>query len=137
MAANNISQLTTSNTFQQWLIATQSLVATANLLTDGNGQTFYANTIFEIGGSNSSLNVVTGATVESLTNNVFTSNTSTIEILTSNVSNSNISTIVDLVVSNLATINTATFNVVNVGIIFNDYLNSAFDFANTVNIKTD
>lgn len=63
MAANNISQLTTANTFQHWLTATQSLIATANLITNGNGNTFYANTILEVGGTGSSLNVVTSATI--------------------------------------------------------------------------
>ena len=40
-----INQLTTANTFQQWLTASQSLIAVANNLTDGgNSSTFYANT---------------------------------------------------------------------------------------------
>jgi trimeric autotransporter adhesin len=40
-----IGYVTTANTFQQWLIATQDLITQANLLTDGgNTQTFYANT---------------------------------------------------------------------------------------------
>ena len=51
MAANTISQLTTANTFQHWLTATQSLIGTANLLTNGAGSTFYANTRLEIGGT--------------------------------------------------------------------------------------
>ena len=71
MAANLISQLTTANTFQHWLGATQSLIGTANLLTDGNGQTFFANTVLRIGGSaaNVSLNVETGATINVITGN--------------------------------------------------------------------
>ena len=40
-----INQITTANTFQQWLTASQSLIAVANNLTDGgNSSTFYANT---------------------------------------------------------------------------------------------
>jgi len=72
MAANLISQLSTANTFQHWLGATQSLIGTANLLTDGNGQTFFANTRILVGGTsaNVSLNVETGATI-----NVITANT--------------------------------------------------------------
>ena len=72
MAANLISQLSTANTFQHWLGATQSLIGTANLLTDGNGQTFFANTRIRVGGTsaNVSLNVETGATI-----NVITANT--------------------------------------------------------------
>ena len=71
MAANLLSQLTTANTFQHWLGATQSLIGTANLLTDGNGQTFFANTVLRIGGSaaNVSLNVETGATINVITGN--------------------------------------------------------------------
>jgi hypothetical protein len=61
-----ISQLTTANTFEQWLITTQTLVATANLLTDGNNQTFYANTNLDISGSASSLNVRNSAGINTL-----------------------------------------------------------------------
>ena len=45
-----INQITTANTFQQWLVATQSLIAVANNLTDGSGGIFYANTDVTIGG---------------------------------------------------------------------------------------
>jgi len=69
MAANTISQLTTANTFQHWLTATQSLIGTANLLTNGAGSTFYANTRLEVGGTNATLNVVTGATINAITGN--------------------------------------------------------------------
>ena len=67
MSANVIAQITASNTFQQWLGTTQVLVGSTNLLTNGDGETFYANTRLEIGGTGSSLNVVTGATIENLT----------------------------------------------------------------------
>ncbi len=69
MAANTISQLTTANTFQHWLTATQSLIGTANLLTIGAGSTFYANTRLEVGGTNATLNVTTGATINAITGN--------------------------------------------------------------------
>ena len=69
MAANLISQLTTANTFQHWLTATQSLIGTANLLTNGAGSTFYANTRLEVGGTNATLNVVTSATINDLVGN--------------------------------------------------------------------
>ena len=75
MAANVINQLSTANTFQHWLNATESLIATANLLTNGNGSTFYANTRLEVGGTNSStLNVVTSATINVLYANTITGN---------------------------------------------------------------
>ena len=72
MAANLINQLSTANTFQHWLGATTSLVGTANLLTDGNGQSFFANTRLIIGGTaaNVSLNVETGATINVLTSEI-------------------------------------------------------------------
>ena len=46
-----INQLSTANTFQQWLVATQSLISVANNLTDGIGGTFYANTDVTIDGN--------------------------------------------------------------------------------------
>ena len=46
----NINQVTTANTFQQWLVATQDLIAVANNLTNGVGGTFYANTNLVVGG---------------------------------------------------------------------------------------
>jgi len=69
MAANTLPQLTTANTFQHWLTATQSLIGTANLLTNGAGSTFYANTRLEVGGTNATLNVVTSATINDLVGN--------------------------------------------------------------------
>lgn len=45
-----INQISTANTFQQWLVATQSLISIANNITDGTGGTFYANTNMVIGG---------------------------------------------------------------------------------------
>ena len=77
MAANLISQLTTANTFQHWLTATQSLIGTANLLTNGAGSTFYANTRLEVGGTNATLNVVTSATINDMIGN--TANVITIQ----------------------------------------------------------
>lgn len=74
MAANIINQISTANTFEHWLIATQGLITTANLLTDGNGNTFYANTKLEIGGVGSSLNVVTSGFIETLYSNTINSN---------------------------------------------------------------
>lgn len=72
MAANLINQLSTANTFQHWLGATSTLIGTANLLTDGNGQSFFANTRLIIGGTaaNVSLNVETGATINVLTSEI-------------------------------------------------------------------
>jgi len=75
MAANNTKQLTSANTFNHWLTATQYLIGVANTLTDGNGATFYANTRLEVGGPSATLNVVTGATINTqFSNNITTSN---------------------------------------------------------------
>jgi len=87
MAANLISQLTTANTFQHWLTATQSLIGTANTLTNGNGNTFYANTRLEVGGTNASLNVVTSAFINSLYSNAI--NTGSL-IVTGNIAQANV-----------------------------------------------
>jgi len=83
MAANTLTQLTTANTFQHWLTATQSLIGTANLLTNGAGSTFYANTRLEIGGSNASLNVVTSATINDLIGT--TANVVTVQVRNLNI----------------------------------------------------
>lgn len=82
-----INQLSTANTFENWLIATQQVIAVANTLTDGNGQTFIANTHLEISGLFASLDVKTNAAV-----NVATINTATIgnATITGNVTNANI-----------------------------------------------
>lgn len=45
-----INQISTANTFQQWLVATQSLIGVANSITDGTSGTFYANTDMVVGG---------------------------------------------------------------------------------------
>lgn len=94
MAANTIPQLTTANTFQQWLTATSSLIATANLITNGNGQTFYANTILEVSGTGARLNVNTSGFIET-----FYSNTA--NLLTANVG------------SLVGTANTTIFNAIS------------------------
>jgi predicted acyltransferase (DUF342 family) len=81
-----INQLTTANTFQQWLTATQSLISTANTLTDGNGASFIANTILDVSGTGSQLNVRNNAGINTLyANNILiSSNISTLNV-TSNV----------------------------------------------------
>ena len=84
MAANTINQLSTANTFQHWLNATELLIATANLLTNGNGEAFYANTRLIVGGSSSnvSLNVQTSATINDLVGNTSNVVTGTFRNLT-------------------------------------------------------
>jgi hypothetical protein len=55
-----INYLTTANTFQQWLIATQDLITVANNITDNIGGTFYANTNLVVGNT---LSVVGNTTI--------------------------------------------------------------------------
>ena len=81
--ANTIPQLTTGNTFQHWLTATQSLITNANLLNEGAGSTFYANTRLEIGGTNATLNVVTSATINDLIGT--TANVTTVQVRNLNI----------------------------------------------------
>lgn len=58
-----INQVSTANTFQQWLVATQDLIAVANNLTTGVGGTFYANTDLVVGGDFSVAGNITGNVV--------------------------------------------------------------------------
>lgn len=67
-----INQITTANTFQQWLIATQGLITVANTLTDGNGQTFIANTILQVSGTGATLVVKNTATINVVSANTIT-----------------------------------------------------------------
>ena len=69
-----INQVSTSNTFQEWLTTTGLLIATANALTDHSpGQVFTSNTILEINGSDARFNVRTSGNI-----NTFGANTANI-----------------------------------------------------------
>jgi hypothetical protein len=103
MAANTITQLTTANTFQHWLTSTQSLIGVANTLTNGAGNTFYANTRLEVGGTGASLNVVTSATIQELfvSGNTTLASLDVSDELTFNTTTGNTLTIGDLTISGL------------------------------------
>jgi hypothetical protein len=77
-----INQLTTANTFQEWLTATSQLVAVANNLTDNTGGGFLANSSIFIEGSGSSLNVRNLANINTLQANTFnlTGNVATMNV---------------------------------------------------------
>ena len=64
-----INQLTTANTFQEWLTATSNLIAVANNLTDNTNGGFIANSSIFIEGTSASLNVRTLANINQLTVN--------------------------------------------------------------------
>ena len=69
-----INQVSTSNTFQEWLTTTGLLIATAKALTDHSpGQEFTSNTILEITGSDARFNVRTSGNI-----NTFGANTANI-----------------------------------------------------------
>jgi hypothetical protein len=103
-----ITQLTTSNTFQQWLIATQDLIATANTLTNGNGATFIANTILDISGTGSQLNVRNSGSINTLyanTANIVIGNVNTLSFSTAS---GNTITVFNANVTNTANIGVIT-----------------------------
>jgi len=66
-----IDQLSTANTFAEWLTTTSTLVALANNLTDNTGGGFIANSAIFIQGTSASLNVRTHANVNTLNVNSF------------------------------------------------------------------
>tara|TARA_R110000868_G_scaffold109032_1_gene297051 strand:- start:2339 stop:2713 length:375 start_codon:yes stop_codon:yes gene_type:complete len=103
-----ITQLTTSNTFQQWLIATQDLIATANTLTNGNGATFTANTILEVAGTGSSLNVRTSGSINTLYANTANITTGNVVTLSFSTALGNTITVFDANVTNAANIGVIT-----------------------------
>ncbi len=63
-----ITQLTSANTFDHWLVSTQSLIATMNAITDGP---FIAcNSEIDLVGTNAKLNVRTSGSINTLYANV-------------------------------------------------------------------
>ena len=80
-----INQISTANTFEGWLTATQTLIAVANNLTDGRDSTFLANTNLTIDGvpNSAKLNVRTSAAINTLYAN--TANLANTEFIGSNV----------------------------------------------------
>jgi hypothetical protein len=91
-----INQISTANTFQQWLTVTQALITTANTLTDGNGASFIANTKLDVSGAGSQLNVRNSGSINTLFSN--TANITSGSITTANVD------------SLIGTANTAIYN---------------------------
>jgi hypothetical protein len=77
-----INQLTTANTFQEWLSATSELIAVANNLTNNTSGGFLANSSIFIEGSGSSLNVRNLANINTLQANSFnlTGNVATMNV---------------------------------------------------------
>ena len=77
-----INQLTTANTFQEWLSATSNLIAVANNLTDNTNGGFIANSSIFVEGAGSSLNVRTLANINTLQANTFnlTGNVATMNV---------------------------------------------------------
>ena len=87
-----IQQVTTANTFQQWLVATQNLIAVANNLTDG--PVINSAAVINVTGSGNTLNianniVVTGRGYISTANingaSITTLNASSVNAVTMNV----------------------------------------------------
>lgn len=80
-----INQISTANTFEGWLTATQALISVANTLTDGRDSTFLANTNLTIDGvpNSAKLNVRTSAAINTLYAN--TANLANTEFVGSNI----------------------------------------------------
>lgn len=117
-----INQLTTANTFSNWLTATQSLIETANTLTNGNGATFTANTKLEVNGTGAVLNVRTSGSI-----NVFHSNTGTFgNLITTNVTTSNVILSNNIIFSDSTKLNSASFITASFA-----QANAAFSYANS------
>ena len=103
-----INQLSTANTFEEWLTTTSSLVAVANNLTDNTNGGFVANSSIFIQGQGASLNVRTLANINTLQAN-------TANIANVLVDSSNVSIPLDLIVGRNANVigNVASVNVTN------------------------
>ena len=103
-----INQLSTANTFEEWLTTTSSLVAVANNLTDNTNGGFVANSSIYVQGSAASLNVRTLANINTLQAN-------TANIANVLVDSSNVSIPLDLIVGRNANVigNVASVNVTN------------------------
>jgi len=103
-----INQISTANTFEEWLVATSTLIAVANNLTDNTGGGFVMNSSIFIEGSNASLNVRTHANINTLIAN-------TANIANVLLSSSNVSIPLDLTIGRNANLvgNVASVNVTN------------------------
>lgn len=111
-----INQLSTANTFEQWLIATQSLIAFANSITDASGGTFTSNTAEYV-----------------ITGNLTVGNTVTCVTMNTDVIIFNDGTRLD---SNVRIVNAyahsnAAFNKANAA---NVLAQQAYDYANTISL---
>lgn len=124
-----INQLTTSNTFSQWLTATQSLIETANTLTDGKGATFTANTKLEVAGTGSLLNVRTSGAI----NQLYSNSATIANIVSSNIVTSTVNVSNTIVFSDNTTINSNSFIIRTFALANSaaEYANAAFIAANT------
>ncbi len=122
-----INQISTANTFEQWLIATQSLIAFANSISDSSGGTFTSNTSeyiitgdLTVGDTVTAVNVDTDAitfivaTGNNITSNNITSNNITVNdtITTNNIIISNSITIGSTVTVSNIIANNVTANLV-------------------------
>jgi len=103
-----IDQISTANTFEEWLTTTSTLVAVANNLTNNTGGGFIMNSSIFIEGSAASLNVRTQANINTLTAN-------TANIANVLLSSSNVSIPLDLTIGRNANLvgNVASVNVTN------------------------
>lgn len=152
-----INQISTANTFQHWLIATQQLIAFANTLTDGGANSeFIVNTNMTVLGTvntkdvlTQTLNVTNQASINALTSNTITTNTFVSNVIntitfTTNTARINVITFGDNTTLNSNSfISTLNNSIVSVNTYLNGpiltridaaflHANSSYDFANTL-----
>lgn len=126
-----INQLSSSNTFQHWLIATQKLITVANNLTDGgSGETFFVNTNLTVLGT---INASNGIVTTNILANTGTINTVTINVASINVAN------IRTINANIARVNVIVFNdntilTSNVGLFTGPLAQAAYNKANSANV---
>ncbi len=124
-----IDQVSSANTFEEWLLTTSSLIAVANNLTDNTNGGFLANSSIFIEGANSSLNVRTLANINTLRAN-------TGNIANTNIDGSNVSIALDLTVGrNLSTDEGHSENFYVIGILVEP--NAAFNQANSQFVQSN
>ena len=100
-----IDQISTANTFEEWLTTTSTLVAVANNLTNNTGGGFVMDSSIFIEGSNASLNVRTLANINTLRAN--TANISNISLESGSIVGNGTITMRDANIwSNIVSVNT-------------------------------
>jgi len=119
-----INQLSSSNTFQHWLIATQQLITFANNITDATSNTEFVinNSVIITGSLNVENEIITNnlfATNITANNNLTSNNITTNNIIAINLNSTNFesnSVSTNVLSSDISTLNVVTINVATIEI---------------------